>query len=219
MLAASSWLAKPVRMAAASAACGQAPGGTARGAIWPRPACVRRRREVALARRMIAPLRSTVSPWPTAISAPPKPVEVIGSLLPDQLKWKVFFSRQAKNPKYLRHGDVIEAAAATIRPEVIAIALSPACVTARPTQMVSTVLVNSVDNVSKKVSTVGLAAETTRRMIVIRWQNLSFVGKSFLFGIAFGAVALLGLSVLLADPGPLARSVVAGRQRTGTLHS
>ena len=32
MLAASSWLAKPVRMAAASAACGQAPGGTARGA-------------------------------------------------------------------------------------------------------------------------------------------------------------------------------------------
>jgi hypothetical protein len=62
---------------------------------------------------MIAPLRSNVSPWPTAISAPPKPVEVIGSLLPDQLKWKVFFSRQAKNPKYLRHGDVIEAAAAT----------------------------------------------------------------------------------------------------------
>src|SRR6476469_172624 len=36
--------------------------------------------------------------------------------------------------------------------------------------MVSTMLVNSVDNVSKKVSTVGLAAETTRRMIVIRWQ-------------------------------------------------
>jgi hypothetical protein len=37
-------------------------------------------------------------------------------------------------------------------------------------KMVSTVLVNSVDNVSKKVFTVGLAAETTRRMVVIRWQ-------------------------------------------------
>ena len=74
--------------------------------------------------------------------------------------------------------------------------------------MVSTMLVNPVDTSSKKVFTIGLAAETTRRMIVI--------GKSFLFGIAFGAVALLGLSVLLAGPGPLARSVVAGRQRTGT---
>ena len=31
-------------------------------------------------------------------------------------------------------------------------------------------MVNSVDNVSKKVFTGGLAAETTRRMIVIRWQ-------------------------------------------------
>ncbi len=49
----------------------------------------------------------------TAISAPPKPIEVIGSLLPDQLKWKIFFSRQAKNPKYLHHGDVVEATVAT----------------------------------------------------------------------------------------------------------
>jgi 2-keto-4-pentenoate hydratase/2-oxohepta-3-ene-1,7-dioic acid hydratase in catechol pathway len=55
----------------------------------------------------------TGTPVGTAISAPPKPVEVIGSLLPDQLKWKVFFSRQAKNPKYLRPGDVVEAAVAT----------------------------------------------------------------------------------------------------------
>jgi 2-keto-4-pentenoate hydratase/2-oxohepta-3-ene-1,7-dioic acid hydratase in catechol pathway len=55
----------------------------------------------------------TGTPVGTAISAPPKPVEVIGSLLPDQLKWQVFFSRQAKNPKYLRHGDVVEAAVAT----------------------------------------------------------------------------------------------------------
>jgi 2-keto-4-pentenoate hydratase/2-oxohepta-3-ene-1,7-dioic acid hydratase in catechol pathway len=55
----------------------------------------------------------TGTPVGTAISAPPKPIEVIGSLVPDQLKWKIFFSRQAKNPKYLRHGDTIEAAVAT----------------------------------------------------------------------------------------------------------
>jgi 2-keto-4-pentenoate hydratase/2-oxohepta-3-ene-1,7-dioic acid hydratase in catechol pathway len=55
----------------------------------------------------------TGTPVGTAISAPPKPIEVIGSLLPDQLKWKIFFSRQAKNPKYLRHGDVVEAAVAS----------------------------------------------------------------------------------------------------------
>jgi 2-keto-4-pentenoate hydratase/2-oxohepta-3-ene-1,7-dioic acid hydratase in catechol pathway len=55
----------------------------------------------------------TGTPVGTAISAPAKPIEVIGSLLPDQLKWKAFFSRQAKNPKYLRHGDVVEAAVAT----------------------------------------------------------------------------------------------------------
>jgi 2-keto-4-pentenoate hydratase/2-oxohepta-3-ene-1,7-dioic acid hydratase in catechol pathway len=55
----------------------------------------------------------TGTPVGTAISAPPKPIEIIGSLLPDQLKWKTFFSRQAKNPKYLRHGDIIEAGVAT----------------------------------------------------------------------------------------------------------
>jgi len=55
----------------------------------------------------------TGTPVGTAISAPPKPIEIIGSLLPDQLKWKTFFSRQAKNPKYLHHGDIIEAAVAT----------------------------------------------------------------------------------------------------------
>jgi len=55
----------------------------------------------------------TGTPVGTAISAPPKPVEVIGSLLPDQLKWRVFFSRQAKNRKYLRHGDIVEAEVAT----------------------------------------------------------------------------------------------------------
>ena len=55
----------------------------------------------------------TGTPVGTAISAPPKPIEIIGSLLPDQLKWKIFFSQQAKNPKYLRHGDTVEASVAT----------------------------------------------------------------------------------------------------------
>jgi 2-keto-4-pentenoate hydratase/2-oxohepta-3-ene-1,7-dioic acid hydratase in catechol pathway len=55
----------------------------------------------------------TGTPVGTAISAPAKPIEIIGSLLPDQLKWKAFFSSQAKNPKYLHHGDTIEATVAT----------------------------------------------------------------------------------------------------------
>ena len=31
-----------------------------------------------------------------------KPIEIIGSLLPPAMKWKPFFKRQAKNPKYLQ---------------------------------------------------------------------------------------------------------------------
>lgn len=55
----------------------------------------------------------TGTPVGTALSAPPKPVEVIASLLPPAVKWKAFFSRQAKNPKYLHDGDVVETAIAT----------------------------------------------------------------------------------------------------------
>lgn len=55
----------------------------------------------------------TGTPVGTALSAPPKPVEIIGSLLPTDVKWKMFFSRQAKNAKYLHDGDVIEASVAT----------------------------------------------------------------------------------------------------------
>lgn len=55
----------------------------------------------------------TGTPVGTAISAPPKPAQVVSSLLPDELKWKMFFSRQAQNPKYLRDGDVVEASVAT----------------------------------------------------------------------------------------------------------
>ena len=55
----------------------------------------------------------TGTPVGTAIRAPAKAVEIIGSLLPDPVNWKVFFARQAKNPKYLHHGDIVEAAVAT----------------------------------------------------------------------------------------------------------
>jgi 2-keto-4-pentenoate hydratase/2-oxohepta-3-ene-1,7-dioic acid hydratase in catechol pathway len=55
----------------------------------------------------------TGTPVGTALSAPPKPVAVIASLLPADVKWKMFFSSQAKNTKYLHDGDVIEATVAT----------------------------------------------------------------------------------------------------------
>lgn len=55
----------------------------------------------------------TGTPVGTALSAPPKAVELIGSLLPPAVKWRIFFERQAKNPRYLRDGDVIEASVAT----------------------------------------------------------------------------------------------------------
>ncbi|TCN41097.1 2-keto-4-pentenoate hydratase/2-oxohepta-3-ene-1,7-dioic acid hydratase in catechol pathway [Kribbella orskensis] len=55
----------------------------------------------------------TGTPEGTALSAPPKPVEVIAAFLPPALKWKIFFRRQAQNPKYLKHGDVVEVAVGT----------------------------------------------------------------------------------------------------------
>jgi 2-keto-4-pentenoate hydratase/2-oxohepta-3-ene-1,7-dioic acid hydratase in catechol pathway len=55
----------------------------------------------------------TGTPAGTALSAPPKPVEIIGNLLPTALKWRLFFARQAENTKYLQHGDIVEASAAT----------------------------------------------------------------------------------------------------------
>jgi len=55
----------------------------------------------------------TGTPVGTAISAPPKPARVIVSVLPEDLKWKLFFSGQARNPKYLHDGDVVEASVAT----------------------------------------------------------------------------------------------------------
>jgi len=55
----------------------------------------------------------TGTPVGTALSAPPKPVEIIGSLLPPAMRWKAFFKRQAGNTKYLQDGDVVEASVAT----------------------------------------------------------------------------------------------------------
>jgi 2-keto-4-pentenoate hydratase/2-oxohepta-3-ene-1,7-dioic acid hydratase in catechol pathway len=55
----------------------------------------------------------TGTPAGTALRAPAKPIEIIGSLLPPAVKWKAFFKRQAGNPKYLQHGDVVELSVAT----------------------------------------------------------------------------------------------------------
>ncbi|WUD70546.1 fumarylacetoacetate hydrolase family protein [Streptomyces sp. NBC_00510] len=55
----------------------------------------------------------TGTPGGTALKAPPKAVEKIGALLPPARKWKAFFNSQAKNPRYLRHGDLITATIAT----------------------------------------------------------------------------------------------------------
>ena len=61
----------------------------------------------------VGDLVMTGTPVGTALSAPPKPVQKIVGLLPDDVKWKLFFSGQAKNTKYLHDGDVVEASVAT----------------------------------------------------------------------------------------------------------
>jgi 2-keto-4-pentenoate hydratase/2-oxohepta-3-ene-1,7-dioic acid hydratase in catechol pathway len=55
----------------------------------------------------------TGTPVGTALSAPPKIVQTISSLLPPNVKWKAFFNQQAKNDKYLQHGDIVELSIAT----------------------------------------------------------------------------------------------------------
>jgi hypothetical protein len=49
----------------------------------------------------------------TALQAPPAVIEKLGDLLPTPLKWRVFFSRQERNPAYLKAGDVITASIAS----------------------------------------------------------------------------------------------------------
>lgn len=55
----------------------------------------------------------TGTPVGTAISAPPKPIVTLSSLLPPDIRWKLFFASQARNPKYLKDGDFIEATVST----------------------------------------------------------------------------------------------------------
>ncbi|OBK48927.1 fumarylacetoacetate hydrolase family protein [Mycobacterium sp. 1081908.1] len=55
----------------------------------------------------------TGTPVGTALSAPPKPVQMISNLLPPSVKWKMFFKGQAGNRNYLSDGDVVEASVAT----------------------------------------------------------------------------------------------------------
>jgi 2-keto-4-pentenoate hydratase/2-oxohepta-3-ene-1,7-dioic acid hydratase in catechol pathway len=55
----------------------------------------------------------TGTPAGTALQAPPAVIEKMGDLLPTPLKWRVFFSRQQRNPAYLKVGDVITASIAT----------------------------------------------------------------------------------------------------------
>lgn len=70
----------------------------------------------ALARfQALAPgdLLLTGTPAGTALKAPPKPIEMIGALLPPATKWRIFFRKQARNPRYLQDGDLVEASIAT----------------------------------------------------------------------------------------------------------
>jgi 2-keto-4-pentenoate hydratase/2-oxohepta-3-ene-1,7-dioic acid hydratase in catechol pathway len=55
----------------------------------------------------------TGTPAGTALRAPSILLEKIGGLLPEHLKWRLFFRREERNPDYLRPGDVITATVAT----------------------------------------------------------------------------------------------------------
>ena len=51
----------------------------------------------------------TGTPGGTALQAPGKLAGLAAGLLPPATRWKLFFGRQAANPRYLRDGDVITA--------------------------------------------------------------------------------------------------------------
>jgi 2-keto-4-pentenoate hydratase/2-oxohepta-3-ene-1,7-dioic acid hydratase in catechol pathway len=51
----------------------------------------------------------TGTPGGTALQAPPHAVELIAHFLPTQVKWRVFFDKQAGNPKYLQPGNRVTA--------------------------------------------------------------------------------------------------------------
>jgi 2-keto-4-pentenoate hydratase/2-oxohepta-3-ene-1,7-dioic acid hydratase in catechol pathway len=55
----------------------------------------------------------TGTPGGTALKAPSKIAGTVAGLLPPATRWKLFFKREAANPRYLRDGDVITATIAT----------------------------------------------------------------------------------------------------------
>jgi 2-keto-4-pentenoate hydratase/2-oxohepta-3-ene-1,7-dioic acid hydratase in catechol pathway len=55
----------------------------------------------------------TGTPGGTALKAPAKIAGLAAGLLPPATRWKLFFKRQAANPRYLRDGDVITATIAS----------------------------------------------------------------------------------------------------------
>jgi 2-keto-4-pentenoate hydratase/2-oxohepta-3-ene-1,7-dioic acid hydratase in catechol pathway len=55
----------------------------------------------------------TGTPGGTALKAPAKAIEKLAGLLPPAARWRLFFRRQAANPRYLHDGDVITATIAT----------------------------------------------------------------------------------------------------------
>ena len=55
----------------------------------------------------------TGTPGGTALKAPPKAVEKLAGLLAPEVKWRMFFRRQAGNPRYLRDGDLVMASIAS----------------------------------------------------------------------------------------------------------
>jgi 2-keto-4-pentenoate hydratase/2-oxohepta-3-ene-1,7-dioic acid hydratase in catechol pathway len=51
----------------------------------------------------------TGTPGGTALKAPAKLAGMLAGLLPPATRWRLFFSREAANPRYLRDGDVVTA--------------------------------------------------------------------------------------------------------------
>src|SRR4029077_3318741 len=58
-------------------------------------------------------LLPTGTPGGPALKAPAKIAGMVAGLLPPAIRWKLFFGRQAANPRYLRDGDVIPATIAS----------------------------------------------------------------------------------------------------------
>ena len=55
----------------------------------------------------------TGTPGGTALKAPGKVAGLVAGLLPPATRWRLFFGREAANPRYLRDGDVITATIAS----------------------------------------------------------------------------------------------------------